>query len=57
MEKAKSFNVYIKKGKCFAVVETDDGRAISINYGLMVYAIKHARNCDKKEPQNEEVKK
>lgn len=57
MEKVKSFNVYIKKGKCFAVIETLDGRALAVNYGLMEYAIKHPRNLDDKESKNEQVKK
>lgn len=49
MEQVKSFNVYVKNGKGFAVVETKDGRAISINLGLIDYAMKHVRYCDKKE--------
>lgn len=52
MEKAKSFNVYVKNGKGFAVVETNDGKAISINLGLIEYAIKHVHYCDKKEDSN-----
>lgn len=49
MEKAKSFNVYIKNGKGFAVVQTQDGKAISINLGLISYALKNVKNLDKKE--------
>ena len=52
MEKVKSFNVYIKNGKAFAVVETQDKKAISINLGLIEYAIKHVKNLDKKEENN-----
>lgn len=49
MEKCKNFNVYIKGGNGFAVVTTQDGKVISINLGLIEYAIKHVKNLDKKE--------
>lgn len=49
MEKAKSFNVYKKNGKAFAVVQTQDGKAVSINLGLISYALKNVRDLDQKE--------
>ena len=49
MEKCKGFNVYIKEGKGFAVVTTSDGKVISINLGLIEYALKNPKHIDKKE--------
>ena len=52
MEKVASFNVYVKGGKMFAVVKTADGKAYSLNGGLMQYAIKNVKYLDKKEGTN-----
>lgn len=42
MKKIKSFNVYEKKGKKFAVIETDNG-AYVVNVALIEYALKNVR--------------
>lgn len=42
MKKIKSFNVYEKKGKKFAVIETDNGTYV-VNVALIEYALKNCR--------------
>ena len=51
MEKVKRFNIYEKKGKKFAVIETNEGKSYSVNVALIEYALKNIKVV--KEKNNE----
>ena len=54
--KVKSVNAYIKKEgekqREFVVVELDNGETVYINTGLVVYAIKNAKEVKAKNKEN-----
>lgn len=43
MEKIKSINAYIKNGKKFVVITTNDNKTYSVNARLVEYALKNAK--------------
>lgn len=43
MEKIKSINCYEKEGKKFVVITINEGKAYSINIGLVEYALNNVK--------------
>lgn len=43
MEKIKSINAYIKNGKKFVVITSNDNKTYSVNARLVEYALKNAK--------------